>query len=127
MAGRRSKAKTRKAPQTQHDRAGTQFPVGRIKRYLRDMQLADRIGAKAAVMLAGVLEYLCLEVLELAGVECEKDGFQRVKPNHLQKAVYSDDELSKLMYNTTLSNAGTKQHIEPELLRKTGKAATQTQ
>ena len=48
-------------------RAGLHFPVGRIHRYLRKGPYAGRIGAFAPVYLAAVLEYLCAEIIELAG------------------------------------------------------------
>lgn len=48
-------------------KAGLQFPVGRIGRYLRQGKFATRMGAGAPVYLAAVLEYLCAEILELAG------------------------------------------------------------
>ena len=49
------------------NRAGLQFPVGRIHRLLRKGKYAERVGAGASVYLAAVLEYLAAEVLELAG------------------------------------------------------------
>ena len=43
-------------------RAGITFPVGRMARYMRDMRVADRIGAGAPVYLAAVIEYLTAEI-----------------------------------------------------------------
>ena len=47
-------------------KAGLQFPVGRIHRFLKRGNYADRIGAGAPVYLAAVLEYTA-KILELAG------------------------------------------------------------
>lgn len=43
-------------------KAGLQFPVGRIARFLKAGKYADRVGAGAPVYLAAVLEYLAAEV-----------------------------------------------------------------
>ena len=48
-------------------RAGLHFPVGRIHRFLRKGPYADRVGSFAPVYMATVLEYLCAEIIELAG------------------------------------------------------------
>lgn len=43
-------------------RAGLQFPVGRIGRFLKKGRYAQRVGTGAPVYLAAVLEYLAAEV-----------------------------------------------------------------
>ena len=45
-------------------RAGLQFPVGRVARFLRKGRYAARVGGGAPVYLAAVLEYLSAEILE---------------------------------------------------------------
>ena len=59
--------KTRKMPPrsktvTQSTRAGLIFPVGRVGRYIRNRNRGQRTGAGAAVFLAAVLEYLCIQL-----------------------------------------------------------------
>ena len=44
-------------------KAGLQFPVGRIARFLKAGKYAERVGAGAPVYLAAVLEYLAAEVV----------------------------------------------------------------
>ena len=60
MSGR-GKAKGTKAV-SRSSKAGLQFPVGRIARYLKAGKYASRLGAGAPVYLAAVLEYLAAEV-----------------------------------------------------------------
>lgn len=53
----------RKKSVTKSVKAGLQFPVGRIARFLKKGRYAQRTGSGAAVYLAAVLEYLAAEVL----------------------------------------------------------------
>jgi histone H2A len=54
--------KERASPKTRSSRAGLQFPVGRLHRFLREGRYGERVGAGAPVFLAAVLEYLTVEV-----------------------------------------------------------------
>ena len=103
-------------------KAGLQFPVGRIGRYLRQGKYATRMGAGAPVYLAAVLEYLCAEILELAGNAARDNKKTRIVPRHITLAVKNDEELNKLLGNVTISSGGVLPNIHAVLLPK--KAAT---
>ncbi|RMZ52574.1 hypothetical protein APUTEX25_000220, partial [Auxenochlorella protothecoides] len=103
-------------------KAGLQFPVGRIARYLKNGRYAERIGAGAPVYLAAVLEYLAAEVLELAGNAARDNKKTRIVPRHIQLAVRNDEELSKLLAGVTIAEGGVLPNIQSVLLpKKTGK------
>ncbi|RRT38202.1 hypothetical protein B296_00056105 [Ensete ventricosum] len=53
----------RKKPVSRSVKAGLQFPVGRIGRYLKKGRYAQRVGTGAPVYLAAVLEYLAAEAI----------------------------------------------------------------
>ncbi len=57
------RGKSGKKAMSRSAKAGLQFPVGRVARYLKKGKYAERVGAGAPVYLAAVLEYLCAEVL----------------------------------------------------------------
>ena len=61
-AGGRKAGGPRKKSVTRSVKAGLQFPVGRIGRYLKKGRYAQRVGTGAPVYLAAVLEYLAAEV-----------------------------------------------------------------
>jgi len=72
-----------KPASSRSSRAGLQFPVGRIARFLKTGRYADRVGAGAPVYLAAVLEYLAAEVLELAGNAARDNKKSWVVPRHI--------------------------------------------
>jgi histone H2A len=103
-------------------KAGLQFPVGRIGRYLRNGKYATRMGAGAPVYLAAVLEYLTAEILELAGNAARDNKKSRIVPRHITLAVKNDEELNKLLGGVTIASGGVLPNIHAVLLPK--KSAT---
>lgn len=99
-------------------RAGLQFPVGRIGRYLRRSILKRRISAVAPVYLSAVLEYLVAEVVELAGNAARQNKKSRIIPRHILLAIANDEELHRVLKGVTIANGGVLPHIQPELLSK---------
>ena len=61
-------------------RAGLQFPVSRIHRFLRQRKYAEHIAAGTPVYLAAVLEYLVAEILELSGNAARENKKKKDKP-----------------------------------------------
>ncbi|XP_055823317.1 uncharacterized protein LOC129891870 [Solanum dulcamara] len=83
MAG---KGKTLGSIIEKNSKAGVQFPVGRIDRFLKDGKYAKRVGLGAPVFLAAVLEYLAIEVLGLAENKARNNKKTRIIPRHIQLA-----------------------------------------
>lgn len=136
-AAKRSNQKSRKSPstrikgignggrnrkggksQSRSSRAGLQFPIGRIARYLKNEKDLPRIGATAPVYLAGILEYLAAEILELSGNAARDDKKTRITPRHLQLAVRNDEELNKLLGGVTVAGGGVLPNIHTQMLPK---------
>ncbi|KAI7749573.1 hypothetical protein M8C21_030108 [Ambrosia artemisiifolia] len=117
--GGRGKGKSSKSV-SRSSKAGLQFPVGRIARFLKAGRYAQRVGAGAPVYLSAVLEYLAAEVLELAGNAARDNKKSRIVPRHIQLAVRNDEELSKLLGSVTIANGGVLPNINSVLLPKKG-------
>ncbi|MQM06243.1 hypothetical protein Taro_039066 [Colocasia esculenta] len=120
--GRKGGGGPKRKPVSKSVKAGLQFPVGRIGRYLKKGRYAQRTGRGAPVYLAAVLEYLAAEVLELAGNAARDNKKNRIIPRHILLAVRNDEELGKLLAGVTIAYGGVLPNINPVLLpKKTGK------
>ena len=120
--GGRGKGKASGKSTTKSVKAGLQFPVGRIGRYLKKGKYATRLGAGAPVYLCAVLEYLCAEILELAGNAARDNKKSRIIPRHIQLAVRNDEELNKLLGGVTIASGGVLPNILAVLLPKKSKS-----
>ncbi|EFN55027.1 hypothetical protein CHLNCDRAFT_52799 [Chlorella variabilis] len=111
MSGRGKGKTSGKKAVSKSSKAGLQFPVGRIARYLKKGRYAERIGAGAPV-------------LELAGNAARDNKKTRIIPRHIQLAVRNDEELSKLLAGVTIAEGGVLPNIHSVLLpKKSGKKA----
>ena len=120
-SGGKSKSKEGKS-KTRSSRAGLQFPVGRVHRFLKKGSYASRVGGGAPVYLAAVMEYLAAEILELAGNAARDNKKSRIIPRHLQLAVRNDEELNKLLGGVTIASGGVLPNIHAVLLPKKSKS-----
>ncbi|XP_072027688.1 late histone H2A.2.2-like [Amphiura filiformis] len=120
MSGRGKGGKSKAKAKSRSARAGLQFPVGRVHRFLRKVKgnYANRVGAGAAVYLAAVMEYLAAEVLELAGNAARDNKKTRINPRHLQLAFRNDEVLNKLLGGVTIAQGGVLPNIQAVLLPK---------
>ncbi len=100
-------------------RSGLQFPVGRIENLIRlyNQSKNTRVGSGAPVYLAGVIEYLAAEILELSGNAARDHKHTRITTRDITLAIYNDTELSHLFKEVTLSG-GVLPHIHAVLLPK---------
>ena len=104
--------------QSRSARAGLQFPVGRVSRFLRKGRYGARVGGGAPVYMSAVLEYLAAEILELAGNAARDNKRTRITPRHIQLAVRNDEELNKLLGGVTIASGGVLPNIHAVLLPK---------
>ena len=116
--GGRGKTKTAGKLSSMSAKASLQFPTARLNRYLRKGRYAARVSPGAGVYMGAVLEYLCAEVLELAGNAARDNKMKRITPRHVQLAVRNDEELNKLLGGVTIAAGGVLPNIHAVLLPK---------
>jgi len=81
-----------------------------------------KVSFDAAVYLAAVVEYLVLELLDLAGDVAKLVKKKTIKPRYIKLAVVEDEEFNKLLSSVTLPASGTRPNILKALLPKKKKS-----
>merc|ERR1711909_57522 len=61
-----------------------------------------KVTREASIYMAAILEYCCAEVVELAGEQAISKKKKRIMPRHVMMAMKGDEEISKLVGQTTL-------------------------
>ena len=69
-------------------RAGLQFAIERLVRYLKEGGYASRVGGAASVYMAAVVEYIVAVALELAGDAVRNYTHMRIIPHCIRWPFY---------------------------------------
>lgn len=107
--------------QTRESRAGLIFSVSAAEKYLRCFgQNGYHVAALAPVFLAGVLQYLTAELLDLSGTQAREVKKVTITIRHLFLAVTNDVSLRRYVDNlgVVFLEAGVEVHIEEKLMQK---------
>jgi histone H2A len=117
--GGKGKAKhiERNKQQSKSNRAGLNFPVGRIARMLKKGRYSERIGIGAPVYLAAILEYLVAEILEVSVMVVKQNKKARIVPRYIFLGLKEDEEFKKLFAKTIITASG----VKPDVLAKKNK------
>ena len=90
------------------ERAGINFPVGRVHRLLRHGYFGTGLASEVPVFIGAVLEYLCAELLNISGQFAKRSASRRIGPRHIIFAVRSNSGLCELLSKVTIPD---KTHI----------------
>ena len=113
--GSKRTGKAKAASVTGSTRAGLIFPVGRMCRKLKQGRFSTRVGRGGGVFMAAALEYLTMEIIDLAGQCADEHKKKTIQPRHIQLAVRNDEELNKLLAAAQLSQGGVRPNVEAAL------------
>lgn len=96
-------------------KAGLIFPVGRIRKYLKQLEPGHRHSNKSAVYVAAVLEYLIVELLECSKAFTVADKRKRITPRHIRQCIGTDPDFMKLLGDVIIREGGSIPYIHEAL------------
>lgn len=79
---------------------------------------ADRISDKAAVHLAAAMDYLVLEIVEMAAQICQHHDRARITPRHIALAVQTDYDMAELLKQVTVAQGGIRPYVHPQVMQR---------
>ena len=88
------------------DRAGVKFPISKLAACAKKGKHADRISQGVPVYMAGVLEYLAFEIIELAAAKAGDEKQRVIMPRHLMLAIKTDAEFKKFLGRADFKETG---------------------
>ena len=95
------------AKKSASDRAGVKFPISRLAKFAKRGKYADRIGQGVPVFMAGVLEYLTFELLELASNKASQNKKSKsIMPRDVMMAIKSDPEFNRFLSKAEFASTG---------------------
>lgn len=90
-------------PVSRSARAGLVFSVPVAEKILRKYCISERVSSGAPIYLAASLEYICAELLELAGFAAGTEKKISIAPKHILSVVRKDQLYSSLFENVILA------------------------
>lgn len=98
-------------------KAGLLFSVSLVDSFLRNQGI--NVGQNTPVFLAGAVEYLIANILNLSGNVARDDTRTRIKVSDIYRAVYIDEYLSKFfkMHGIELIGGGVMPFIDPRIMK----------
>ena len=104
QSSRDSKRKTRES------KARIIFSISKVEKMMVKLSLYERKSNLSAVYLATALEYICAEVLEIAGNKTIRAKRKTITPADITSAIVNDPELNKLFANFTTTTIASKRY-----------------
>jgi histone H3/H4 len=92
------------------------FPPSLLRQQIKEFTASIRIGAFVSHFLSGVLEYLCVELLDVASLHCIKRHRRRIYSCDVQRSVEHDKEFHRLVRTLNIvicGGKGTKELVLP--------------
>lgn len=121
-----TEAKAKKSRSSRSSRAGLLFPVSRVDRQLRRGHFAERLGARAPVYLAAVLQCVTHKTMDEAAKISKEKKQQRISPLHLKMAMQRSFVLKKLTRGSMRRQHGKAGPQSQRLAARSGKKTTKS-